>query len=160
MTNATHVLLAVISIIVLGCQTAPDPKRADEANRQMQLQVVQSIAQSHIDANVPRAEDFDKFLRRDLKAFLAAKGHTGTLLNVEMLRKGPTQTGIAWPKFYVWITLTREGKVVVEGATRLAAIDKKKFEVTDFVTRKQAADEDLLLGIFPSLVVDEIKKKL
>ena len=121
-------------------------------------QEMRSIAQSHIDANVPSAKDFDRILKRDVTAFLATKKYKGDALKVELLRDGPTQTGIAYPKYYAWIRLTNKKSLVVEGAVRLAAIEKIEFEVTDFFTASQVkADKGQLADVFPAALIDAIK---
>ena len=54
-----------------------------------------------------------------------------TSVRYELLRKEPTQSGVAYPKYYAWVTMdTSAGPV--EGAVRLAAVDRERFEVTDF----------------------------
>ena len=58
------------------------------------------IAESHINANVPRSQDFDAYMKRDLASFLC-KGAHECRVEYQMLREGPTQTGISYPKFYV-----------------------------------------------------------
>ena len=49
-----------------------------------------------------------------------------------MLDDRPSQSGIAYPKFYAWVKLSKSNVVVVEGVVRLAAVAKTRFEITDF----------------------------
>ncbi len=49
-----------------------------------------------------------------------------------MLRDGPTQTGIGYPKFFVWVRVLEGDTVLEEGAVVLAAMDKKEFSVMDY----------------------------
>src|SRR5688572_13387656 len=83
----------------------------------------ESIAESHIRGNVPDEKDFDKFLKRDLEKYFKDVKQKTVTVDYELLRKGPTQSGIAFPKFYAWVTV-RDGAVVIEqGAIRVAAVD-------------------------------------
>lgn len=122
---------------------------------------VESIGQSHIDANVPSAKDFDEFLKRDLLAYFVPNGDKDSYLAYELFRKAPTQSGIAYPKFYAWISIKRNNVVVKEGAVRLAAVDKKRFSITNFLSREDAIkDPDAAYNIFPGPVAGMIMKKL
>ncbi len=124
------------------------------------LAQIPGVAESHIAANVPNTNDFRPFLVRDLAAHLKPLLGEGIAVDYELLRDGPTQTGIAYPKFYLWVTATKPDKTVVDGAARVAAIDKKKFEVTDFLTRGEiAAKPDSIATVFPQLLLDTIRKK-
>src|ERR1700733_3434766 len=78
-----------------------------------------NIARSHIDANVPSSEFFDSYMKRDLASFLC-KGVVPCRIEYQLLREGPTQTGIAYPKFYVWVKCFVEEHLQTEGAVRLA----------------------------------------
>jgi hypothetical protein len=120
-----------------------------------------SIQQSHIEGNVPPAESFDAFLKRDLLAYLRANGYANaTEVEYELLRNQPTQSGLSFPKYYAWISVHSGGKVLVEGAVRLAAADRTKFDVTNF----QNSDEikrnpGRVAEVFPSPLVSAILQK-
>jgi len=121
---------------------------------------IPEVAESHIAANVPEAKDFRSFLIRDLTTHLKPKLGEGITVDYELLRDGPTQTGLAYPKFYVWVTVTKPDKSVVDGAARLAAIDGKKFQVTTFVSRSEIlAQPQALASVFPQLLLDKIRTK-
>jgi hypothetical protein len=120
-----------------------------------------SIAESHIQANVPEAADFDKFMLRDLEAYFTKQ--IGQTVNVkfEFLREGPTQTGVAYPKFYLWVRLTDKNKSVQEGAVRVAAIEKKRFEVTDYMGASEIKKSpEAVYRVFPRPVGDKILTKI
>ena len=119
----------------------------------------QDIKQSHIDANVPGQPDFDKFLNRDVKRYLTARYKQTTTVRYEMLRDGPTQTGIAYPKFYIWVfALSDNDTVITEGVMRLAVVDKKEFQITDYVTKDEIRDNPKILdAIFPAALISRIK---
>jgi hypothetical protein len=77
-----------------------------------------------------------------------------------MLREGPTQTGIAYPKYYVWVRAQTPQGIVDEGAIRLAAIEKTRFEMTHFL-RKAAiqADPAAVERVFPKALADDIRRR-
>jgi len=123
-----------------------------------QADAVQGIVQSHIEANVPDASSFDSLLRRDLAAYFYTID-PGSPLTVEyrLLRNGPTQSGVSYPKFYLWVTAKRGNTIVHEGAVRVAAIEKSRFEVTQFVPRAEIlkAPQEVQ-NVFPAPLVTTI----
>lgn len=134
-----------------------------EANCQQvnnQQQIFTEIRDSHLEANIPGKAEFDMILKRDLeKYFLKPNGKVS--VTYTMLREGPTQSGIAYPKYYVWSKIYIKGKLLDEGAVRVAAIDRAKFEITDFVKINiLKKDPSYMYSIFPVLVCDKIKEKL
>lgn len=124
---------------------------------------MEETRQSHIDANVPTASEFDSIMKRDVAKGLAERlGHP---VNVEctLLRKVPTQVGVAYPKYYVWVIArdVSSGQIVTEGAGRLAAVDRKEFHLTDFLSKTEiAAEPNSIEAVFPKQVCDEIRKRL
>lgn len=108
------------------------PTRA-ELSEEEQLQFVAMMAKSHAEGNVPDEKDFAQFLRRDLTAFLSTS--FGELsVEYELLRDQPTQAGVGYPHYYVWLTGSKGSKTVVSGAARVSAIERKEFRVDDFLT--------------------------
>lgn len=119
----------------------------------------QSIEQSHIEANVPDKNSFNNLLERDLRVYFARTLKKHDLLRVEynLLREGPTQTGIAYPKFYLWTKVYSGKEVVDEGAIRVAAVDRERFEITDFVSkRKIIAKPANVELVFPAALTEKI----
>ncbi|HTC76809.1 MAG TPA: hypothetical protein VK684_14600 [Edaphobacter sp.] len=117
------------------------------------------IARSHIDANVPSPEFFDAYMKRDLSSYLC-KGPGSCRIEYQLLRDGPTQTGISYPKFYVWAKCFNGDRLQTEGAARLAAIDKKEFQITNFLSRSQISDSPQQVGeIFPAPLVKNILQR-
>jgi hypothetical protein len=132
------------------CLIAPD----DAASQASPLQ------QSHIEAHVPAPADFDAFLERDLGTYFAEYGLTNPRVRFSLLRDGPTQSGVSWPKYYAWVVVASDGSAPVEGAVRLAAIDRVRFNVTDFLTREDlSADPDLAGSVFPAVLVPLIQQR-
>ena len=123
--------------------------------------VGQSITDSHVQAHVPDAKDFRAYFIRDASAYLTKKAGKPVAADYELLRDGPTQSGVAYPKFYAWVRATDGDKrLVFEGAMRLAAIEKKRFEVTDFLTKQEiVAAPTRIEEMFPRLLLPKIREK-
>ena len=123
-------------------------------------QGLSDVADSHIEANVPAQKDFDPFLKRDLAAFFRESSTAPMRVEYQLLREGPTQTGIAYPKFYAWVKVFSGSRLSQEGAVRLAAIDKARFEVTQFVPKSDVTrDPQALARIFPAALIPSILEK-
>jgi hypothetical protein len=124
-------------------------------------QAIGEIQQSHIDANVPSEADFDRLLRRDLAAYFTASDSGSPEVSYDLLRKAPTQSGIAYPKFYAWVQVRHVGKPAREGAVRLAAIDRQRFEVLQFIDRSEISrDPSGLDHVFPPTVAAAIRERV
>jgi hypothetical protein len=122
---------------------------------------MQSLQQSHIKANGPMVEDFDRLLRRDLLAHFSNLKKTGTRIEYELLREGATQTGIAYPKFYLWVRVVAGAALVEEGAVRVAAVQRQRFNVTDYLPRSAiVVRPEALEEVFPAPVCERIRSKL
>lgn len=124
----------------------------------MALGCTNPIADSHIEANVPKGKTFDEYLTRDLSSYFCTT--KDCRVEYEFLREGPTQTGISYPKYYLWVRCFTGGKLTAEGAVRVAAVDQKGFDVTDFLSAKEiVTSPDEAAGIFPAALLDKIGKK-
>jgi hypothetical protein len=127
-----------------------------------EAQMVRDIQASHIQANVPAEADFATFLRRDLAAYFA-KDRKGKSIKVdyELLRDGPTQSGISYPKYYAWVRINGGKSDQDRGAVRVAAIERKRFDVTSFASERDIrADPGALALVFPGAVCESIKSRL
>jgi len=82
------------------------------------------LAESHIVANVPGTNDFRPFLIRDLAAYLKPKHGDKLAVDYELLRDGPTQSGVAYPKFYLWLRATNAENAVVRGPCELQPLKR------------------------------------
>ena len=119
-----------------------------------------NLGLTHIDANIPPAEVFDSYLKRDLSRYFKEKFNKNVTVKFELLRDDPTQTGIAYPKYYLWVNITGD-KINQEGAVRVAAINKESFDVTDYVSLEQIKNNSKEVdNIFPSDISEKIKQKL
>jgi len=117
-----------------------------------------ALQSSHIEANVPPSESFEPFLRRDLLAFFNAPGaSTVTRVEFKLLREAPTQSGVAYPKYYLWVKSFAGSALQQEGAARVAAIDRKRFEVTNFLSKAQVQSAPTeVSSVFPAALVPTI----
>lgn len=121
---------------------------------------IPGVAESHIAMNVPSTNDFRPFLIRDLTDYLKPTLGDKLTVDYQLLRDGPTQSGVAYPKFYVWMRATNAGQTLIEGATRVAAIDKKRFEITNFLPRAEIVSHpDAVMSIFPAALIEKIHSK-
>jgi hypothetical protein len=79
----------------------------------------------------------------------------------ELLREAPTQSGVSYPKFYARVRgIDDQNKTVIKGAMRIAAIDKERFEVTDFMPKAEILEApDRLESVFPRPLIPRIKEK-
>lgn len=144
-------LIAMVAASMIGVGTTcaqPDP--------------MAEIRRSHIDANVPEAKDFQRILTRDLTKYVTDHKDKGISVNIELLRKEPTQSGVAFPKFYCWLQkLDAEKKVIEEAALRIAAVEKTRFDVIQYYTRERiVADPVLMREVFPKDVYEKIMEKV
>ena len=118
-----------------------------------------AIANSHIEGNVPKGELFDKYLKRDLTAYFC-KGQSDCRVEYEYLRQGATQSGVSYPKYYLWTKSFTKDQLKTEGAVRVAAIDQQYFQITDYLpAQKIVASPDEVAGVFPAALVDKIVQK-
>lgn len=128
---------------------------------QTEKDAIEVITRSHIEANVPDGEHFDEYLKRDLAAYFKKATGKDVSVEYELLRDGPTQTGIAFPKFYAWILVRVKEEIIDQGAVRLAAIKKERFDVTHFLSKLELlGTDDAASKIFPADVVKKIELKI
>ncbi|MBN8540156.1 MAG: hypothetical protein J0L82_07205 [Deltaproteobacteria bacterium] len=119
-----------------------------------------TVKRSHIEGNVPE-EGFELLLNRELSTHFSNELQRSDLkVDFKLLRKLPTQTGIAFPKFYCWIVVRDlEGKIITSGAARVAAIDKVEFDVTDYLDRERVnSSPESVEYVFPAPLVEKIRE--
>lgn len=133
----------------LAAQTPISPTELERGMADLQA--------SHIAANVPSDADFMIFLRRDVLAHLAFRGLPHTALSIEALRKGPTQSGVSYPSFYLWVRAGAADGSSTTGAMAVRAIGRVRFEVTDFITADEVrSNPNVLPSIFPAALIPNI----
>jgi hypothetical protein len=145
-------LATLLTLVLIG---ATGPAVAMEGSGELRVHSMQDLQSAHIAAHVPIGDDFEAFLVRDLAAYFVGQGIAAPVVTYELLRDGPTQSGVSFPKFYVWVSVTGSSGSVVDGAARVAAIDRTHFEITDFVSREQIVTQPASLDlVVPAALVD------
>lgn len=120
-----------------------------------------SIHRSHVVGNVPKESDFDSFLERDLTDYFRNEDSTVVKVEYELLRKRPTQTGVAYPKFYAWVHVTRSTGPPRTGVVRVAAVDGTGFDVTHFLASESIRSEpERVTGVFPAALSRVIHERV
>ena len=124
-------------------------------------QALNDVAMSHIEANVPPLAEFDVLMRRDLQAYFHTTTGKEGVATYELLREGATQTGVSYPKFYVWARFQTADGAISEGAARVAAIERKSFQVANFLSKSEIlAQPSGIYAVFPAPVCQRINAKL
>ena len=123
--------------------------------------ISQSIQQSHIDANLPETlEEFKIILQHDFENHFSRFFGKPVIIEYELLRTAPTQSGVAYPKFYAWIKISDSEEFIAAGAVRVAAIDKVRIEVTDYVSQEEIRENPKMIeDIFPFSLCDGIRDR-
>jgi len=117
---------------------------------------------SHVDANVPDEKDFQRILKNDITKYVTDDGDKNVTVTIELLRDMPAQSGVALPKFYIWIVKRdANGTVMEEAAARIAAVEKTHFDVIQYYKRERILKEpDLMQKVFPDDVYEKIQRKV
>ena len=159
-------LLCIVGIVwSKGKVKEEDERRQREMQRERREtqmeRMMAEVAKSHIEGNVPSQADFDRFLQRDLTAYFRKAAGKPVTVRYELLRDGPTQTGVAYPKYYLWVKVFRDGKQSDEGAVRVAAIAKREFGVAEYLPKAEMQKQpEQIYSVFPATVGDKIKERL
>jgi hypothetical protein len=116
---------------------------------------------SHVDANVPAQDEFHALLQRDLLAYFSTITRMRvTTVDATLLRNEATQSGVSNPKYYAWVEIHSDSQDAMSGAVRVAAIDQKRFEVTDFLSREALrSDPDAAAAVFPAALLEVIRTR-
>lgn len=149
------VMLAVPLMFIGIDPLAGQPIPEAEAHR-----AIADILASHVEANVPEDAAFARLLQRDLDAFFAGRGFGGAAVSFDLLRAGATQSGVAYPKYYLWVRVRASDGRSTSGAVRVAAIDRRRFDVTDFLSASEIkADPGIVRSVFPAALVPGIVER-
>lgn len=119
------------------------------------------VAWSHIRGNVPPSDQFHVLLARDLEAEFRIAFKRAVKVDHALLHDKPTQTGVAYPKFYVWVQVRdNTGALIDEGAVRVAAVERKGFDVLNFLSKREInADPAGVERVFPKTLADGIRAR-
>jgi len=135
------------SLLISGCQSTPLANPMDE------------VANSHVEGNAPTDSEFGKVLKRDLTKYFTKLNGKGTTVDYKYLREGATQSGVSYPKYYLWVSVYRSKKLIDAGAVRVAAIDQSYFDVTDYLSKAQIRKNPQQIDtVFPQPVCDRIRQ--
>jgi hypothetical protein len=145
-------LMAIIASLI-----PPAAVAAQQPSQEEMARTIAEIQARYIRENVPDQQDFGHFLARDLQAYFERKGFSNPTVKFELLRNGPTQIGVSYPVFYLWVRLESERGRPTSGAVRVEAIDRKRFGVTHFLTdRAIKKDPSQVRSIFPAALAPAI----
>lgn len=121
------------------------------------------FAESHLKAKPSQETEFNRLLKQDLESYFRQQVRLEVTADYELLRQGPTQSGASYPKYYAWVIVRDKTSrlKLEEGAVRIAALEKTRFEVTDYLSRSEI-NEDInsAYSLFPKAVCERIKEKL
>jgi len=117
-----------------------------------------SVEQSHTSGNVPDQSAFNALLTRDLLAHFQSSDPQLTRVEFKLLRAAPTQSGVAFPKYYAWVKTFAGTSLRQEGAVRVAAVDKTHFDVTHFLNKAQLQQGDQAKQVFPAALIPDIMR--
>lgn len=144
----------VASIFILdsnGCLGQSQEKSQEQS-------VFFNIHKSYLDANIPDQSKFDSLLARDLVGHFSEISELAEVHWV-FLREGPTQSGTSYPKFYLWVKIYENNKLLKEEAARVQAMEKTRFSITDFVDFDDIKNRSKdIYSIFPVLVCEKIEQ--
>lgn len=125
-----------------------------------QMRETRPITASHTEANVPKPADFQRLLSRSLTSYWNRRTNRDLQIEWDLLRQAPTQAGTAYPKYYVWVKALDGKQIVAEGAARVAAIGKERFDVTDFLSREEIrTSPNKVDAVFPAALKSVILKR-
>src|SRR6267143_364679 len=118
------------------------------------------VSRSHVEANVPPTSEFDADLSRDLRQWFTHRQGSPATVRFEMLRRGATQSGVAYPKYYAWVEVQTASAPHVRGAVRVAAVERDRFEVLQFLSADEIrARPDAVQSVFPAALVPDISRR-
>jgi hypothetical protein len=120
----------------------------------------ETVSESHIRANVPDFEDFDRLFKLGLEKFFHDPGKVVTV-DYELLQPTPTQVAVSSPKFYAWVKVYENGAFLEEGAVRVGAVEKKEFVVINYLPREEIEqDKQRMNYLFPKTAIGRINEKM
>lgn len=114
-----------------------------------------------IDNNLPQPPSFAPYLQRALLNYFRRSGlSSATSIEYTLLREGPTQAGVAQPKFYAWVQVKSGNALLQQGAVRLATHHSGEFEVVDFLSAQQIRfNKRAVSSVFPAALVPVLRER-
>jgi hypothetical protein len=152
--------IEILATVMLFASGEGWPDLSKSIQQELALVVMQQIRADHIAANVPPNSRFHEYLERDIRAFLVQRAQEDVQFSVDLLRTPPTQVGVAFPKYYVWIEASSPTQGDLSGAARVAAVNGREFSIQEFITRRDInAQPDALYRTFPASLVPHIAEQ-
>lgn len=122
--------------------------------------ILVSIGLMHVASNTPDDARLEEYLQRDLEGYCESRMGRPVAVRYAFLREGPTQTGIAFPKYYAWVEILSNGKRIGQGAARVAAINQERFEVTEYFDQETIRrSPEALDSVFPRPVAEAARAR-
>jgi hypothetical protein len=119
-----------------------------------------NLQQAHFEAHVPGQSSFEKLLMRDLTTRLEHTHGKDLKVSYEFLRAGPTQVGVGYPKYYLWVRVSMANGSMDEGAFRAAAVDRSEFEVGNFISKTELVSSPERIELeFPLVLKETLRAK-
>jgi hypothetical protein len=142
----------VLSVCLSSCR---------EARTQAAEVALNQVQASHVEGNVPDQGDFGAYLQRDLLVYFRRRDESTARVEFQLLRQGPTQSGVALPKYYLWVqAFDGQGERLTDGAARVAAIEKSQFEVTHYLSCQEIRSEPDKIGtVFPAALLPDMRQR-
>ena len=158
-TNPSMVMRALIAPMALLTIASAGWAAEQQSSTNDMRSMVAELQASHISANAPPDASFVVLLQRDVRAYLVANRLPSQTLAIEPLRKGATQSGVSYPKYYIWMRAADKAGHHIAGAMRVAAIDRVRFDVTDFTPAASIrSNPTSLASIYPALLIPAIRQ--
>jgi hypothetical protein len=153
--------IIIFFISAFSLNAYPGEKHFNDSEISERCKSFNEIAGSHIRGNVPVGKNFKIYLQRDLDVFFYNFYFKKVFVKWDFLRNGATQTGIALPKYYLWVVVY-SGKIkLTEGAVRAAAVENTEFIITDFVDVDDIKNKRKDINkIFPEKVCSKIISRI
>ena len=146
--------LSLAVSLPLVCPSAAVAQAVSHVDARMNMEELQA---THIHANLPDEKSFFRLLQHDLDAYFAANGSQALTVRFELLRRAATQSGVAYPKFYLWVHVRCADGRFTSGALRAAFVEQRRFNVTDFLSATEIRADPSRVGyVFPAPLVPAI----
>lgn len=120
--------------------------------------LVPAMLLSHLLCGSPGAQPAG--LERDVASYFRGLLGKECRVEMEMLRREATVTGVAAPKYYFWVKVRRSESVIWRGAARVCEFEPQCYEVLQSYRDQQLlAQPELAKSTFPALLLGEIERR-
>jgi hypothetical protein len=102
-------------------------------------------------------QNISSSFERDLTKYFFGETPAGAKVDYELLRQGPTQVGVAYPEYYIWIKASKNKNIITEGSARLQQTDRAQFLITDYINLQTIRENPSALEkVFPKALIQNI----